>query len=116
MNTSAASPIRKSKLIAVFFLRARIIQRALDLASAVTTHLSANGLAPWTFNVLLGTGVLHFGACPGLMNSGAGTVVEGGASPLNSARLSRAPSLILPYTYVTYVWGREGWGTTNRHE
>jgi hypothetical protein len=37
--------IRKSELIAVFFLRARIIQRALDLASAVTTHLTAGGLA-----------------------------------------------------------------------
>ena len=37
-------PGRKSELIAVFFLRARIIQRALDLASAVTTHLTAGGL------------------------------------------------------------------------
>jgi hypothetical protein len=38
--------------MAVFFLRARIIQRALDLASAVTTHLSVGGLAPRTFDVL----------------------------------------------------------------
>ena len=37
--------VRKSELIAVFFLRARIIQRALDLASAVATHLAAGGLA-----------------------------------------------------------------------
>jgi hypothetical protein len=45
-------PIRKSELIAVFFLRARIIQRALDLASAVTTHLDAGGLAARSVNIL----------------------------------------------------------------
>jgi hypothetical protein len=39
------SQIRKPELIAVFFLRARIIQRALDLASAVATHMDAGGLA-----------------------------------------------------------------------
>jgi hypothetical protein len=32
-------PIRKPELIAVFFLRARIIQKALDLASSMATHL-----------------------------------------------------------------------------
>ncbi len=44
--------IRKSELIAVFFLRARIILRALDLASAVTTHLTAGGLAAQSVNIL----------------------------------------------------------------
>ncbi len=44
--------VRKSELIAVFFLRARIIQRALDLASAVATHLTAGGLAAQSVNIL----------------------------------------------------------------
>jgi hypothetical protein len=39
------NPERKIRIIAVFFLRARIIQRALDLASAVATYLTAGGLA-----------------------------------------------------------------------
>lgn len=38
-------PIRKSELITVFSLRARIIQRALDLERAVATHLTVSGLA-----------------------------------------------------------------------
>jgi len=37
----------------------------------------------------VGTGALHFGACPSLMNSGTGTAADVGASPLNSARWSR---------------------------
>jgi hypothetical protein len=45
-------PIRKSILIEVFFLRARIMLRALDLASAVTTHLTAGGLAAQSVNIL----------------------------------------------------------------
>jgi len=36
-------PIRKSELIAVFFFRARIIQRTLDLASAVATTWTRTG-------------------------------------------------------------------------
>ena len=44
--------MRKSELIAVFFLCARIIQRALDLASAVATHLTAGGLAAQSVNIL----------------------------------------------------------------
>jgi hypothetical protein len=44
--------IRKSELIAVFFLRARIIQRALDFASEVTTRLTAGGLAAQSVNIL----------------------------------------------------------------
>ena len=52
MTLLLQSPIRKSELIAVFFLRARMIQRALDLASAVATRLAAGGLVPQTFNVL----------------------------------------------------------------
>jgi hypothetical protein len=46
------SQIRKPELIAVFFLRARIIQRALDLASAVATHLDAGELAAQSVNIL----------------------------------------------------------------
>jgi len=44
--------MRKSELIAVFSLRAGIIQRALDLANAVTTHLTAGGLAARSVNIL----------------------------------------------------------------
>jgi hypothetical protein len=40
------------RTFAVFFLRARIIQRALDLASAVATHLDAGGLAAQSVNIL----------------------------------------------------------------
>jgi len=71
-----------------FLLRAKIMSMALDLASAVTTRLSAGGLAPRTLNVLLGTGALLFCACPRL-GSGTGTAADGGASPLGSARRSR---------------------------
>jgi hypothetical protein len=46
---------------------------------------SAGWLAPRTLNVLLGTGALHFGACPHSMSSGTGTAVDVGASPLNSS-------------------------------
>ena len=84
--------IRKSELIAVFFLRARIIQRALDLASAVATHLTAGGLAAQSVNILLGTGALLFGACPRLRSSGTGTAADGGVSLFGSARLSRLAS------------------------
>jgi hypothetical protein len=35
-----------------FLLRAKIMSMALDLASAVTTRLSAGGPAPLTFDVL----------------------------------------------------------------
>ncbi|HXC67746.1 MAG TPA: hypothetical protein VN638_10025 [Nitrospiraceae bacterium] len=46
MTLLLQSPIQKSELIAVFFLRARIILRALDLASAVATRLTAGELGP----------------------------------------------------------------------
>ena len=44
---------------------------------------------PGALNVLLGAGALHFGVCPSLMNNGAGTAADAGASPLNSARWLR---------------------------
>ena len=44
--------MRKSELIAVFFLRAKIIQRAFDLASAVATHLTAGGLVAQSVTIL----------------------------------------------------------------
>ena len=82
---------QKSELIAVFFLRARIIQRALDLASAVATHLEAGGFAAQSVNILLGTGALLPGDCP-RSESGTGTAADDGASPLTSARPSRLAS------------------------
>jgi hypothetical protein len=61
---------------------------ALDLASAVTTHLSVGGLTPRTLTVLLGTGAILSDACP-LSGSGTGTATDSGASPLGFARRSR---------------------------
>jgi len=51
-KTSTATADMKIRTHAVFFLRARIIQRALDLASAVTTHLTASGFAAQSVNML----------------------------------------------------------------
>ena len=78
---------QKSELIAVFFLRARIIQRALDLASAVATHLTAGGLAAQSVNMLLGTGALLPGDCPRLSSSGTGPLQT--AEPVPSAPRAR---------------------------
>ena len=57
------------------------MQRALDLASAVATHLAAGGLAPRSVNILLGTGALFPGDCPH-SESGTGTAADDGAGPL----------------------------------
>ena len=77
-----------------FLLRAKSMSMALDLASAVTTRLTAGGLAAQTFDVLLGTGALLFGACPRL-GSRTGTAEDGGASPLGSrAPVSRGVSAV----------------------
>jgi hypothetical protein len=78
-------PIRKSELIAVFFLRARIIQRALDLASAGATHLDGG-------QARRSVGQHTAGDCPRLSSIGTGTAADDGASPLGSARPSRLPS------------------------
>jgi len=45
MSASTATRKRKSESYAVFSLRATIMQRALDLASAVATYLDAAGPA-----------------------------------------------------------------------
>jgi len=58
---------------------------------AAATSLTAGGLAAQSLNILLGTGVLLFGACP-RVKSGTGTAAYGGASPLGSARPSRVAS------------------------
>ncbi len=92
-------PRRKSELIGVFFLRARTIQRALDLASAVATHLTAGWLAARSVNILLGTGALLPGDCPH-SEGGTGTAEDDGASPLASARPSRPPS----HNHIKFDW------------
>ena len=86
------------------FFAPGIIQRALDLASAVATHLTAGGLAARSVNILLGTGALLPGDCP-RSESGTGTAADDGASPLTSARPSRPPPSPSPI-----LWGRDGWG------
>ena len=100
--------IRKSELIAVFFLRARIIQRALDLASAVTTHLTAGGFAARSVNILSGTDAFPLGACTRL-RSGTGIAAarlssaksDGRASPCLRAPISPAASRVSSRTLVT---------------
>jgi len=52
MSASAAIADPEIRTHCGIFLRARSIQRALDLASAVTTHLTACGLAPRPLTVL----------------------------------------------------------------
>jgi hypothetical protein len=89
MNGSAAIADSEIRTHCGIFLRARSIQRALNLASAVATYLTAGGLAHRTLTVLLGTGALLLGACPCLRSSGTGTAGDGGASPLGSVRRSR---------------------------
>ena len=61
----------------------------LQLPTRCYDELPAGGLAPQTLNVRLGTGALHFGACPHLMSNGTGTAADVGASPLSSAHRSR---------------------------
>jgi hypothetical protein len=49
-------------------------------------------LAVQSFDILLGTGALLFGASPSLRSSGTGTAEDGGASPLASECSSRFTS------------------------
>jgi hypothetical protein len=63
---------------------------ALNLASAVTTCLSAGRLAAHFLDVLLGTGaLLTLAPVPVVTSSGTGTAADGRASPLGSACPSR---------------------------
>jgi hypothetical protein len=73
MNASAAIADRKSEPIAVFFLRAKIVQRALDLASAVATHLDAVDLASGQAGSPLGrsTYCVKYASLPRGLGSGA---------------------------------------------
>jgi hypothetical protein len=71
--------------VAVFFLRAGIIQRALDLASAVTTYLTAGGLVAQSVTIL-------FQVC--LLPSRLCAPVSHGVSAVSSLDWARDPEQV----------------------